>query len=103
ARAWEEKSGRTATGLLATQAVDVSLQVADALAALQLPAALAPAILSFAAQDVLDRAQPAYADDCSEFGQAARTLSRDHLTDYIAALTANGPLVPAAAVSTAAR
>jgi len=103
ARAWEEKSGRTATGLLATQAVDVSLQVADALASLQLPAALAPAILSFAAQDVLDRAQPAYADDWSEFGQAARTLSRDHLTDYIAALTANGPLVPAAAVSTAAR
>jgi hypothetical protein len=102
-RAWEEKTGRSATGLLATQAVDVSLQVADALASLQLPAALAPAILSFAAQDVLDRAQPAYPDDWNEFGHAARTLSRDHLMDYIAALTANGPLVPAAAVPTASR
>ena len=103
ARAWEEKTGRSATGLLATQAVDVSLQVADALATLQLPAALAPAILSFAAQDVLDRAQPAYPDDWNEFGHAARSLSRDHLMDYIAALTANGPLVPAAAIPTASR
>jgi hypothetical protein len=103
ARAWEEKTGRPATGLLATQAVDVSLQVADALASLQLPAALAPSILSFAAQDVLDRAQPAYPDDWNEFGHAARTLSRDHLMDYIAALTANGPLVPAATVPTASR
>ena len=104
ARAWEEKTGRPATGLLATQAVDVSLQVADALATLQLPASLAPAILSFAAQDVLDRAQPAYPDDWNEFGDAARTLSRDRLTDYISALTANGPLAPAAAaIPTAAR
>jgi hypothetical protein len=100
ARAWEEMSGRPATGLLATQAVDISLLVADALSSLQLPASLAPAILSFAAQDVLDRAEPAYADDWTAFGQAARTLTRDHLTDYIAALTANGPLVPAAASST---
>ena len=103
ARSWEEKTGRSATGLLATQAVDVSLQVADALASLQLPAALAPSILSFAAQDVLDRAQPAYPDDWNEFGHAARTLSRDHLMDYIAALTANGPLVPAATVPTTSR
>ena len=103
ARAWEEKSGRPATGLLATQAVDVSLQVADALASLRLPASLAPAILSFAAQDVLDRAEPAYADDWNQFGDAARTLSRAHLMDYIAALTANGPLVPAAPAATASR
>ena len=103
ARAWEEMSGRQATGLLATQAVDISLLVADALSSLQLPAALAPAILSFAAQDVLDRAEPAYPDDWNAFGQAARALTRDHLTDYIAALTANGPLVPAGAASSAAR
>jgi hypothetical protein len=103
ARAWEEKAGRPGTGLLAADGVDVSLLVAAALASLQLPAALAPAILSFAAQDVLDRAQPAYPDDWSEFSRAARAISRDRLMAYVAALTANGPLVGVAPVPATSR
>jgi hypothetical protein len=77
----------------ATQVVNLSLQIADALASLRLPAALAPAIVSFAAQDARDRAQPEYAD-WREFGQPARMPSRDRLMSYIGALTANGPLLP---------
>ena len=82
-------------GLLATRAADVALQVADILATLGLPASLAPGVLAFAMQDVVDRAQPAYSGDWEEFGRAARTLTRDRVTDYVAALTANGPLMPA--------
>jgi hypothetical protein len=93
-RPWEDLAGRRVSGFMATRAADVALRVADALAALHLPASLAPGILSFALQDVTEQAQPAYADDWQEFGRAARALPLDRLTDYIAALTANGPLVP---------
>jgi hypothetical protein len=95
ARAWEEMSGRPSTGLLSTRAVDVALQVADTLAALQLPASLAASVLGFAMQDVTEQARPAYAEDWDEFGRAALELPRDRLTDYVAALTSHGPLVPA--------
>lgn len=95
-RPWEDMMGRPATGLLATRAADVALQVADILASLGLPASLAPGVLAFAMQDVADQAQPAYFGDWDEFGRAALALSRDRIADYVAALTANGPLVPAA-------
>lgn len=94
-RPWEDMMGRPTTGLFATRAADVALQVADILASLGLPAALAPGVLAFAMQDVAEQAQPAYSGDWEEFGRAALTLSRDRVTDYVAALTANGPLIPA--------
>jgi hypothetical protein len=93
ARPWEEVSGRQATGLLGTRAADVALQVADTLAALQLPASLAPFVLGFAMQDVAEQARPAYPDDWDEFERAALDLTRDRLTGYVTALTAGGPLV----------
>jgi hypothetical protein len=95
ARPWEEVSGRQTTGLLGTRAADVALHVADTLAALQLPASLAPFVLGFAMQDVTEQARPAYAEDWDEFERAALELPRDRLTDFVAALTAGGPLVPA--------
>jgi hypothetical protein len=45
-------------------------------------------------QDVLDATQPAYFDDWSEFGRATRTISKEQLIDYVAALTSGGPLLP---------
>ena len=53
-RAWEELAGRPAVGLLASRGADVSLAVAETLAALQLPASLAQGVLAFAMQDVID-------------------------------------------------
>jgi hypothetical protein len=91
---WEDMVGRRASGIITTRGVDVALRVAETLAALKLPASLAPAVLRFALQDVADRAQPGYADDWQEFGRAARLLGNDRLADYVAALTANGPLIP---------
>jgi hypothetical protein len=95
ARAPEELSGRPTAGILATRYADVSLELAAALASLEVPAALLPGILGFAMQDVIDRARPAYPDDPLAFGRAAATLPRDRIIDYIAALTADGPLVAA--------
>ena len=91
---WESLAGRPSVGLLATRGADVALFLAEEFSAMKLPAALVPAVLSFAMQDVLDAAQPAYFDDWSEFGRAARTISRDRVIDYVAALTSGGPLLP---------
>jgi hypothetical protein len=95
AEPWELLAGRPSAGILATRGADVSLLVAETLARLRLPAALAAGVMSFAMQDVLDRAQPAYFDDWSQFGRAAMTISESRAADYVAALTAGGPLLPA--------
>ena len=81
--------------MLASRGADVSIHVADALAALGLPAQIAPGVIAYAMQEVLDQARPAYFDDWSGFSRAASALSRDNLIDYIAAKTAGGPLLPA--------
>ncbi len=94
-RPWEDFAGRRTSGVMAARAADVSLRVADALATLHLPASLAPGVLAFALQDVIEHAQPAYPEDWEEFGRAARDLPLARLTDFVAALTANGPLLPA--------
>jgi hypothetical protein len=91
---WELRSGRPATGHLATTGADVSLRVAEVLAELKLPAALAPAIISYAMQDVVDLAQPAFFDDWPAFQRVARDLPRERLIDYISAVAADGALVP---------
>lgn len=93
---WEDISGRPSSGLLATRAADVALRVADSLAALKLPASLAPFVLGFAMQEVTDHARPGYVTDWDEFERAARDLPTNRVADYVAALTARGPLVPAA-------
>lgn len=93
-RPWEEFTGRLATGLIATRAADVALRIADAFSALRLPASLAPGVLAYALQDVAEHARPGYSEDWDEFGRAARDLTVDRISDYVAALTANGPLMP---------
>lgn len=97
ARPWEFYAGRPSQGLLASRGADVSIIVADTLAALGLPAQIAPGVIAFAMQDVLDQARPAHFDDWSGFSRAASALARDSLIDYIAAQTAGGPLLPATA------
>jgi hypothetical protein len=91
---WEMRGGRTATGQLATRGVDVGLRIAEFLAELELPSALAPGLLAYAMQDVLDHAQPAFFDDWPAFERTARELPRERLNDYIAALAAGGELIP---------
>ncbi len=97
AQAWEFFSGRPSSGLLATRGADVSVMVADTLASLELPAQIAPGVIAFAMQEVLDQAWPAHPDDWSGFSRAATSISRDALVDFIAAQTAGGALLPASA------
>ena len=91
---WEDYSGRSATGQLGAQFSDVLIRVADVLAARQLPALLARDVAAYAMQDTLDRARTAYFDDWLPLSVAVRELPEDRFVDYVAALTAGGPLVP---------
>jgi len=90
--AWEDFRGY-ASPVLATRGADISLQIAETLSTVKLPAALAPALAGFVAQDVIDHAQLADPDDWEEFGRAVQELPRERMFDYIAALTVGGPLI----------
>jgi len=94
AGARETLAGRMGTALVAEQFVDLALWVAESLADLGLPAQLSRSILALATQDVLEAYRPAYIDDWSAMVAAVRSLPRDRFVDYVAALTAGGPLVP---------
>jgi hypothetical protein len=95
AAAWERLAGRPAQGLLASRGADVQIVVADALASLGLPSQIAPGVVGYATQEVIDQARPAHFDDWSGFSRAASALTRDNIVDYIAAQTAGGALLPA--------
>jgi hypothetical protein len=91
---WEEYAGRASTGQLATELADVMLRTADALSARHLPALLTREVAAFAMQDAIDIGPPAYFDDWLSLAFAARDLTDDRFDDYVAALTASGPLIP---------
>ena len=91
---WEEYTGRASTGQLASGLADVMLRSAEALAARRLPAVLTGAVAAFAMQDTIDSGRPQYFDDWLSLAFAARDLGDDRFDDYVAALTAAGPLVP---------
>jgi len=94
ATAWEEYAGRPSSGQLATQLADLMLRTAQALSGRRLPALLMRDVAAFAMQDAMDAARPAYFDDWLSVAFAARDLSDDRFDDYVAALTAAGPLIP---------
>jgi hypothetical protein len=73
---------------------DLNLRVAVALSELKLPAALAKGVLAAAMQDYVDRVKPLYPDDWLTLVRSAQALSIQKMQDYVATLTANGPLVP---------
>jgi hypothetical protein len=66
---------------------------------LGLPAVLARGVLASAMQDYLDDVRPAHGDDWLALARHVDQLARARIDDYIAALTAGGPLVPSAATS----
>lgn len=92
---WEDVQGPRGVGLLPTQVADVHLRIAEALSDLKLPASLAPDIAAYAVWDVMTSADMAYPDDWFALVRAVQSLPRERLLDYVSALTAIGPLVPA--------
>jgi len=91
--------GRPQLGLLAAEVADINLRVAEVLGARQLPANLAPGVLAAAIQDYIDAVRPMHASDWLTLVRAAQAISDDRLDDYVAALTADGPLAPDRATS----
>ncbi len=92
---WRLLAGRPQHGLMASLVADVNLRIAEALANLRLPAALASHVLAFAVQDFIDEVAPTDPNDWLALTRSAQRLSRIKIEDYVAAAAAvGGPLVP---------
>lgn len=93
ARPWEDVVGRQGSGFVGGRFVDASLAIADALARRRFAAALTPWMLAAALADVAYRAPLAFDDDWYALSLHVRQWSELQVDDFIAALTASGPLV----------
>jgi hypothetical protein len=93
---WRLLSGRPQLGLMAATIPDLNLHVALMLRELQLPAAIAKAVLAGAVQDFIDESRPTDFNDWLTLVRSAQAVSRERIEDYVAAVTAGGPLIPEA-------
>jgi hypothetical protein len=91
---WEDLAGRLFGGLVATRIPDLGLRLAQWLSGLHLPAALLPALMTRAMQDLLDQAQPSDPYDWTAIVRAAANMTRARFEDYVSTLTTEGPLMP---------
>lgn len=90
---WRLLLGRPQVGLMAATMADLNLHVAILLRELQLPAAIAKSVLAAAVQDFIDEVTPTDANDWLTLVRAAQNVTRERVEDYVAAATADGPLV----------
>lgn len=91
---WENFTGRADGGLMATQAPDLILRMAEETARLKLPAQLIPGLMTYAAQDYWHDVESRFSDDWPALARQALALSPDRVEDYVAALAGGGPLQP---------
>jgi len=91
---WWALAGRPQLGIVATAMPDLNLHVAARLKELRVPAPLARVVLSAAMQDYLDEVQPTDDNDWLTLSRESRSATREQIEDYLAAATADGPLVP---------
>ena len=91
---WENVSGRADAGLIATQAPDLVLRLAQETARLKLPAQIIPSLLMYAAQDYWHDVDSRFPDDWPAMTRQALALSATRVEDYVAALAGSGPLRP---------
>lgn len=91
---WEDFGGRADGGLIATQAPDLMLRMANETSHLKLPAQLIPSLLMFAAQDYWHDVDSRFPDDYPAIARQALALSPSRVEDYVAALAGAGPLRP---------
>jgi hypothetical protein len=93
-------SGRSGAGFMAARMADLKLAVLERLVERNLPVALTRGVLAAALQDFLDDVRLAYFDDWLSMARRSREISVDSMSDYVSALTAGGPLVPASGPGT---
>lgn len=89
-------AGRAGAGLLTSRSADLKLRVLEELHHRKLPAELMRGVLASALQDYLDEARPLHGDDWFTLYRHVDRMAAERFDDYIAALTAGGPLVPLA-------
>ncbi|MEO8681914.1 MAG: hypothetical protein ABI665_22900, partial [Vicinamibacterales bacterium] len=89
---WENFGGRADSGMMGTQAPDLTLRLAQETARLKLPARLIPALLTYATQDYWHDVSARFSDDWPAMTRQALALSPSRVEDYVAALTGDGPL-----------
>lgn len=92
----EPYAGRPTTGMMPASSPDLMLRVLARLEEAGLPATLAPAVLSYAVQDLLDTTTVASSDDWLGLTRAAGALSKERFDDIVSALAGIGLLAPAA-------
>ena len=93
-RPWEDAVTNDARGGLAASVADLNLRVAAFLAARRLPAALARDLLSAATLELVDWVAAPRSDDWRAVIDHISAIPDTRLEDYVAALTADGPLRP---------
>jgi len=76
------------------EASDLTLRLAEELAARRLPAALLPGLLSTATQDFVDQVQPLYPGDLEALWTWVAEQPAQRFDDYVAALEGSGALRP---------
>jgi hypothetical protein len=91
---WQSWWGLSQAGLPAGLVSDLPLYVAVVLHNLNLPAVLAKPVLSAAMQDFVDGVNPTDGNDWLTLARAAQTIDAERFEDYVAAATADGPLLP---------
>jgi hypothetical protein len=94
ANQWRLMTGRPQLGLMAETVADLNLHIALMLRDLELPAAVAKAVLSAAVQDFIDEARPTDFNDWLTLVRTAQRVPRERIEDYVAVATSDGPLVP---------
>lgn len=100
-------TGRASAGMLASAFPDLNARLAELLSELRMPAALLAPVLRSAALEFVNGAVSRDPDDWRGPVEFVQALGPEHLEQYLALLTTDGPLVPAgsaeAGVATDAR
>jgi hypothetical protein len=91
---WQSWFGLSQAGLPAGVVSDLPLYVAVVLHNLNLPAVLAKPVLAAATQDFVDGVNPTDGNDWLTLARAAQAIDAERFEDYVAAATAEGPLLP---------
>jgi hypothetical protein len=93
-RPWETLAGQSNSGQLASGFPDLNLRLAELLHDLRMPAAMLAPVLAAATSDLLEGAERRDPGDRRALVEFVQALSVDRVEQYLALLTADGPLVP---------
>jgi len=90
---WRLVGGRPQIGAVSMAVPDLNLHVAVMLSTLKLPAPLAKMVVGAAMQEYLNSVRPNDGNDWLTLVRGAAQTSRQRIEDYVAAATADGPLL----------